>query len=86
MKLNKEFILHVSDDETILVPVGSAGFSGIVRGNSTLGKILELLKEDTSVEKIISDISSMYEGPADVIEADVKNAIDKLREIGALDE
>lgn len=86
MKLSKDFILHVSDDETILVPVGSASFSGIVRGNSTLGKILELLKEDTSVEKIIADISSMYEGPADVIETDVKNAIDKLREIGALDE
>ena len=48
MKLNKDFLLHNTGSETILVPTGSAAFSGVVRGNKTLGAVLELLKNDTT--------------------------------------
>ena len=86
MKLNDKFILHISGDETILVATGDSDFSGIVKGNKTLGKILELLKDETSEEKIVSYLKDIYEGDTDVIANDVKNALAKLREIGALDE
>ena len=44
MKLRKEFITHDTGDESLLVPTGAAGFAGLVKGNKTLGAILELLK------------------------------------------
>ena len=44
MKINKDFLLHNTGSESILVPTGNAGFSGVVRGNKTLGAVLELLK------------------------------------------
>ncbi len=36
MKLNKNFILHVAEGETLLVPTGDAAFSGIIRGLSLI--------------------------------------------------
>ena len=33
MKLKKEFITHITEGESLLVPAGGAGFSGLVRGN-----------------------------------------------------
>ena len=85
MKLSDKFLLHKANGETILVPTGSASFSGIVKGNATLGKVLELLKSETTEEKLIEDMKAIYEGPSELIEADVKKVISKLREIGALD-
>ncbi len=86
MKLNKEFLLHNFGDESILVPTGSAGFSGMVKGNQTLGAILELLKEETTEQKIVEALKSRFEAPDGAIEADVAKALSELRRIGALDE
>ena len=86
MKLNKEFLLHNFGDESILVPTGSAGFSGMVKGNQTLGAILELLKEETTEQKIVEALKSRFEAPNGAIEADVAKALNELRRIGALDE
>ena len=54
MKLKKEFLLRNTGSESILVPAGGAAFSGIVRGNKTLGMILELLKEETTEAEIVA--------------------------------
>ena len=86
MKLNKNFIVHNTENESLLVPVGNAEFSGIVRGNKTLGTILELLKKDTTEDELVRALKGCYDAPADVIVADVKDALAALREIGALDE
>ena len=86
MKLNKNFIVHNTDEESLLVPVGNAEFSGIVRGNKTLGTILELLKKDTTEDELIAALKGCYDASADVIAADVKEALASLRKIGALDE
>ena len=86
MKLKKEFITHNTKDESLLVPAGNAGFSGLVRGNKTLGTILELLKEDTTKEQVIAAMRERYEAPEGVIEADVEKVIGELSKIGALDE
>ncbi len=86
MKLKKEFITHNSEDESFLVPAGGAGFSGLVKGNKTFGKILELLKNDTTEEAIVSVMCETYDAPESVIAADVKKALENLRGIGALDE
>ena len=56
MKLKKEFITHNTDSESLLVPTGAAGFSGLVKGNKTLGVILDLLKDDTTEADIIPPV------------------------------
>jgi len=86
MKLKKEFITHEAGKETLLVPAGGAGWAGLVKGNKTLGAILELLKEETTEDAVISAMKNRFDAPADVIERDVKKALAELRKIGALDE
>ena len=86
MTLNSDFLLHNSNGEYFLVPTGSASFSGIVRGNATLGVILSLLKNDTTEEAIVSAVKARFDAPEGAVERDVKNVLSKLREIGALDE
>ncbi len=85
MKLNKEFLLHHTNGESLLIPTGNAGFSGIVRGNSTRGVLLDLLKTDTTEEELIAGMRKQFEAPEGAIEQDVKKALDELRGIGALD-
>ena len=38
MKLNKEFITHDTGGESLLVPTGGAGWSGLVKGNTGSGR------------------------------------------------
>ena len=86
MKLKKEFITHDTGTESLLVPTGSAGWSGLVKGNRTLGVILSLLKEDTTEDAVISAMKARYDAPEEIIARDVRKALDELRKIGALDE
>ena len=48
MKLNKNFLVHSTGKDTVVVPTGKAAFSGVGRGNETQGEILALLKKDTT--------------------------------------
>ena len=86
MKRNKNFLVHKTGGETVVVPTGNADFSGIVKGNKTLGAILDLMKNDTDEQQIIDAMAERFEAPRDVIEKDVANVIIKLRSIGAIDE
>ncbi len=86
MKLKKEFLIYKNDPDTVLVPTGKAGFSGVVRGNSTFGVILEMLKDDISEQEMLSKMKSRFDGIPETIEKDVRMAINELRKIGALDE
>lgn len=86
MRLKKEFIAHDTGSESLLVPAGGAGFSGLVKGNKTLGTILGLLKTDTTEAEIISTMCARFDAPEAVIAGDVKKALAELRRIGALDE
>ena len=86
MKLKKEFITHNTDSESLLVPTGAAGFSGLVKGNKTLGVILDLLKNDTTEVDIIAAMKARFNAPEEIITRDVKKAISELRKIGAIDE
>ena len=86
MKRNKDFILHTTDGETVLVPVGNAEFSGVVRGNRTLGAVLELLRDETTEEEIVGAMKRRYDAPEEILARDVKKALGELRKIGAIDE
>ena len=86
MKLKKEFITHIVGNESILVPTGEADFSGVVRGNKTLGAVLELLKEKTTEADLVTALRSRFDAPEGAVERDVQKALSELRKIGALDE
>lgn len=85
MKLNKNFLVHTTGNDTVVVPTGDAGFSGVVKGNETLGAILEFLKKDTTEESIIESMMNEYDAPREIIEKDVKTTISRLKGIGAID-
>ena len=86
MKLSKNFIVHKTKKEVIVVPSGKAEFSGVINGNETLGVILDFLKKDVMEEKIISEMKKIYSDDNGQIEKDVKDVIEKLKKIGAIDE
>ena len=86
MKLKSKFITHETGKKSLLIPTGGAGFSGLVKGNKTLGAILELLKEDTTEEKIIAALAERFDAPVDKIASDVKKALSELKYIGAIEE
>ena len=86
MKIRDTFILHDSGDETMLVPTGNAGFSGLVRGNKTLGLILKMLQQDVTEEEIISGICEKFAVSRGIVERDVRKTLAELRRIGAIDE
>lgn len=85
MKLKKGFIVHDTGSESILVPMGGAGWSGVVKGNRTLGAILDLLKEDTTEAAIINAMRQRFDAPEEVIVRDVEKVLSELRKIGALE-
>lgn len=84
MKLNPNFLVHKSGKDTIVIPTGNAGFSGVVKGNETLGTILGFLKKDTTEQQIIDEMEKEYDAPREVIENDVKTTVSRLKEIGAI--
>lgn len=86
MKLKKEFLVYQSKGESVLVPTGAADFSGVVRGNKTLGAVLELLKAETTEADIVAALHARFDAPEGAIERDVAHALAELRRIGALDE
>ena len=86
MRLKKEFIPHDTGRESLLVPVGGAGWAGVVRGNRTLGAILSLLKAETTEAAIVEAMQRRFDAPEAVIARDVKKALAELRKIGALED
>ena len=86
LKLKQEFLLHNTGTESVLVPTGKANFSGVVRGNKTLGAVLEQLQTDTTEAEIVSALRSRFDAPEGAVEQDVAKVLAELRSIGALDE
>lgn len=86
MKLNKNFIHHQFDGETVIIPTAGADFHGLIQGNKTLSAITECLMQDTTEEEIVDSLCAQFDGDRKDIKADVAEAVKKLKEIGAIDE
>ncbi len=72
--------------EAALIPTGDTEFSGLVRGNKTLGVILELLQSDTTEEEMIRKLTERFNVTEETASQDVKRVLSELRKIGAIDE
>ena len=86
MKLKEDFVTQVVDNTQFLVPIGAEAFQGIVRSNKTAAFIVDCLKEETTEEAIVDRMCKKYDAPREEIAADVKEILDTLRKIGALEE
>ncbi len=86
MKLKEGFITHETDGEQIIVAVGKARFSGLVRSNRTAASIVDCLKEETTPERIVDAMEAKYDAPRDVLVRDVQTVIAQLRSIDAIDD
>ena len=86
MKLNPNFVTQSIDDIQFMVPVGEAPFSGLVRSNKTAAFIVDCLKQDTTQDAIVDAMCRKYDAPRETIAADLEGVLNKLRQIGALDE
>lgn len=85
MKLKQSFIVQDIGDTQFLVPLGGEAFKGIVRSNGTAAFIVGCLKEETTEETIVDAMCREYNAPREVIAADVKEILEKLRCINALE-
>lgn len=86
MRLNKNFVYHISNGEAVLIPAGNAKFSGIVRGNKTLGAILELLQTDTSAEEMTAKLTERFDVSEETASRDIQRVLSELQKIGAVDQ
>ena len=84
MKLKKEFITHMDGDQQMMVDT-SAKFSGLLRSNKTAAEIIEMLKTDTTEEKIVAAMQKKYDVPETTLKTDVHKIIETLRSVGALE-
>ncbi len=85
MKLNNSFISHQMDGQTVIVPTAAADFHGLVQGNKTLGVIAACLQTDTTEEEIVNTLCARFDGDREEIKADVHEAVEQLKKIGAID-
>ena len=86
MRLSNNYVYHMSHGEAALIPTGDTEFSGLVRGNKTLGVILELLQSDTIEEEMIRKLTERFNVTEETASRDVKRVLSELRKIGAIDE
>ncbi len=86
MRLRSDFITQDIDDVRFIVPVGNESFSGLVKGNKTAAFIVDLLKEDTTEDKIVDAMCAKYNASHEVIASDVSMVLGKLRSINAIEE
>lgn len=86
MKLKSDFITQIIDDTQFLVPIGGEAFNGMVRSNKTAALIVDCLKEDTDEQSIVDALFDRFDAPREEIAADVRECLDTLRSVGALEE
>ena len=74
------------DGTQFLVPAGAEDFRSIIRSNETAAVIVELLREETSAERIVDVMCAEYDAPRETVAADVEEILGQLRTAGALEE
>ena len=74
--------------EVIAVPVGEGAdqVHGVLKLNETGLEIIEMLQEDTTIEEIISKLTSKYDNDADTIVQYVQDIVELLRSNELVDE
>ena len=88
MKVSKNFILREIAGEYMLVPVGTAaaGFNGLITMNEIGSFIFKALREEQTEAALVEQILAEYDIDRETALADLREFLQQLRELGALDE
>lgn len=88
MKLKSEFVVAEIADELVAVPVGenAKSYHLVLKLNEEGHKILELLKEETTVEDIAHEIKKEYSIKDDVLKQYIEEFVDELRQHNLIEE
>lgn len=88
MKLKQGFIRHNVGGEHMAVATGEArkAFQGLVRNNATADALFELLMEETTEEQLVHTMCQRYDADPARIAADVHQMVERLRQLGFLQE
>ena len=86
MKLSDDFVMIELGEDNVLVPVGEMAntFRGILRLNETAAFIVNCLKQEATMEQIVSALCAEYKVEPLNVEKDVNKTLDTLRERGAI--
>ena len=86
MKLKAEYLIQDVENTQYMVSVGNGVTNRIIRNNKTAAFIVNQLQEETTEEKIVDAMCAKYNAPREVIANDVKEILNILRKVNALEE
>lgn len=86
MKLKYTFEMMEVDEQTMAVPVGDGAeeFHGILKLNDSAAAILELLKEDTTLEAVTEKLLEQFDSSKEEMEEYVTDYVNQLKEAGLI--
>ena len=85
LKLSSDFQTVEVDGKRYLTSA-VRGFDAQIACNETASFILQKLRHRTSEKAIVRSLRRRFDAPADEIESDVRELLQSLRRIGALEE
>ncbi len=82
MKLKYTFEITELDNQIIAVPVGdnAMNFRGVVVLNEYGAAIMERLKEETTINKVVESLLEEYEGTKEKLTDFVEQFVEKLKD------
>ena len=88
MKLKYMFDAVDMGEEIIAVPIGDDAekIHGVVKLNKSGHEIMEMLKEDISIDEIVEKLASKYENDKDELKDDVVHIVNILKNAGIIEE
>ena len=85
MKLKESFITHKNKDDYMMIDA-SGKFAGIIHSNATAAFIIECLKTETTEDEILEKMLAKHDADKNIMAHNVREIIDKLKKIEAIDE
>ena len=87
MKIKEGFITKKVAGDVIVIPAEQAlvDFKAIITLNETGAYLWELLKEDTSKEKLLENMLKEYDADEKILSADIDEFLSVLEEKGLLE-
>lgn len=85
LKLSSDFQTIEVDGKRYLTSA-VRGFDGQIACNESASFVLKKLRHRTSERAIVKAMCREFDAPAETVEADVRDLLQKLRQIGALKE
>lgn len=85
LKLSSDFQTVEVDGKRYLTSA-VRGFNGQIACNETASYILKKLRRSTSEKAIVKAVCRTFDAPADEVSHDVRELLESLRRIGALEE